>query len=365
MATVSPAAPGVTAKKAGSGNGRSPLSRIWHSYVLRRILRAIFIVWLVATAVFFMVRLLPGNPVDVYINKQITEYGMSYDAAAAQAASMFSFDPSTSLWQQYLDYLAGMTHGDFGMSILSPGTSVTDKIASHLPWTLFSVGMALIVSVSLGLLLGMVMAYRRGGILDHTISAIGSTLHAIPNYLMALMIVVFGAVHLGIIDYALIRGNLSPGIKPEFSGRFIQDAFYHASLPMTVYILTTVGTWALIMKSSTTQILGEDYVTVARARGLSDGRIRTAYVGRNAVLPLVAQIATQAGFVVGGAIFVESVFRYEGIGITLFDSVAARDYPVIQGVLLIVTITVVAANLISDLVYSVLDPRIRTGEKED
>ncbi|WP_285661864.1 ABC transporter permease [Actinorhabdospora filicis] len=333
--------------------------------MLRRILRAIFIVWLVATGVFFMVRLLPGNPVDVYINKQISEYGMSYDAAAAQAAAMFSFDPKTPLWQQYLDYLAGMTHGDFGMSILSPGTSVTDKIASHLPWTLFTVGIALLIAVGVGLVLGMLMAYRRGGFLDHAISGLGSLLHAIPNYLMALMIVVFGAVNLGIIDYATIRGNLSPGIHPEFSARFFQDAFYHASLPILTYVLTTVGTWALIMKSSTTQVLGEDYVMVARARGLSDGRIRTAYVGRNAVLPLVAQIATAAGFVVGGAIFVESVFRYEGIGITLFDSVAARDYPVIQGVLLVVTITVVAANLISDLVYSVLDPRIRTGEKED
>jgi len=360
VATVSPSA--VTAK--ADGGGRSILRRIWRSYVLRRILRAIFIVWVVATGVFFLVRLLPGNPVDVYINTQIGQYGMTYDAAAAQAAALFSFDPGTPLWQQYLDYLGGIVRGDFGMSILSPGTSVTEKIATHLPWTLFSVGIALIISVTLGLLLGMAMAYRRGGILDHTISTIGSTLHAIPNYLLALMIVVFGAVQMGIINYGQIRGKLSPGIQPEFSLRFLQDAFYHASLPILTYVLTTVGTWALVMKSSTTQVLGEDYVMVARARGLTDGRIRTSYVGRNAILPLVAQIATQAGFVVGGAIFVEKVFRYEGIGITLFDSVQSRDYPVIQGVLLIVTVTVVAANLLSDLAYSVLDPRIRTEEKE-
>src|SRR5699024_11977588 len=133
---------------------------------------------------------------------------------------------------------------------------------------------------------------------------------------------------------------------------------YHATLPMITYILTTAGTWALVMKSSTTQVLGEDYVTVARARGLRDARIQSNYVGRNALLPLIAQIATQAGFVVGGAIFVEQTFSYEGIGLLLFESINTRDYPTIQGILLVVTITVVLANLAADLINAALDPRI-------
>ncbi|GAA2098303.1 ABC transporter permease [Microlunatus panaciterrae] len=341
------------------------LRKVRNSYVLRRILRALFVIYLVATGVFFMVRLLPGNPVDVYINSQIAMYGKSYETAAAEAAALFSFDPGTPMWRQYVDYLVGIVRGDLGMSILSPGTSVVQKIALHLPWTLFSVGLAMIISVSIGLLLGMVMAYRRGGIIDHGVSTLGSVLHAIPNYLFAIMVVVIGAVQLHLIDFTRMRGHSTPGVTPEFSFRYLSDALYHATLPMVVYIFTTVGTWALVMKSSTTQILGEDYVTVARARGLGDGRIRSMYVGRNAVLPLVAQIATQAGFVVGGAIFVEQTFSYDGIGITLFQSINARDYPVIQGILLVITITVVLANLIADLVYSVLDPRIRTGERED
>lgn len=339
------------------------LLRIWRSYVLRRILRAIFVIWIVASGVFFLVRLLPGNPVDVYINSQIAMYGMSYEAAAAQAASLFTFDPGTPLWQQYLEYLLGVVRGDFGMSILSPGTSVLEKIALHLPWTLFSVGLALLISVLVGLFLGMIMAYRRSGVIDHTVSTLGSVLHAIPNYLLAILIV----VGLTVIDnkdlkYATLRGHSSPGVEPQFTFAFFADSMYHATLPMLTYILTTVGTWALVMKSSTTQILGEDYVMVARARGLSDFRIGSQYVGRNAVLPLVAQIATQAGFVVGGAIFVEKTFAYDGIGVTLFESINSRDYPVIQGILLVITITVVLANLVSDLIYSVLDPRIRTGE---
>ncbi|MCW2802044.1 MAG: peptide/nickel transport system permease protein [Propionibacteriaceae bacterium] len=338
--------------------------KLRRSYLLQRVLRAIFVIYIVATGVFFMVRLLPGNPVDVYINTQIAQYGKSYETAAAEAAALFSFDPGTPLWRQYVDYLAGIVQGDFGMSILSPGTSVLEKIALHLPWTLFSVGLALIISVSIGLLLGMVMAYRRGGFVDHFVSTVGSAFHAIPNYLLAIMIVVIFAVQLGWINFTQMRGHSSPGVQPEFSFAFLSDTLYHATLPMITYILTTVGTWALVMKSSTTQTLGEDYVTVARARGLSDTRIRTQYVGRNAVLPLVAQIATQAGFVVGGAIFVEKTFAYDGIGITLFESISARDYPVIQGILLVITITVVFANLLADLIYSLLDPRIRTGDQD-
>ncbi|HLT60680.1 MAG TPA: ABC transporter permease [Microlunatus sp.] len=360
--TTTVARPALTDRRSRPG---SLLRSIWRSYVLRRLLRALLVIWIVVTGVFFLVRLLPGNPVDVYINNQIAQYGLSYEAAAAQAAALFTFDPKTPLPLQYLDYLAGVVRGDFGMSILSPGTTVLEKIALHLPWTLFSVGLALLISVAVGLLLGMVMAYRRGGVIDFSVSTLGSIFHAIPNYLLAILIVVIGAVQLGVIDFTRMRGHSSPGVEPQFTFAFFSDAMYHATLPMVTYILTTAGTWALVMKSSTTQILGEDYVMVARARGLSGLRIGSQYVGRNAVLPLVAQIATQAGFVVGGAIFVEKTFAYDGIGITLFESVNARDYPVIQGILLVITITVVLANLAADLIYSVLDPRIRTGEGDE
>jgi peptide/nickel transport system permease protein len=176
---------------------------------------------------------------------------------------------------------------------------------------------------------------------------------------------VIGGALLNLFDVASMRGTVTAGVTPSYGLAWVQDIFYHASLPILCYVLTTVGAWALIMKSSTTQILGEDYVTVARARGLTDFRIRTNYVGRNAILPLVAQIATTAGFVVGGAIFVEQTFHYEGIGFVLYSALQSRDYTVLQGILLVITVTVVFANLIADLIYSVLDPRIRTGEKGD
>jgi peptide/nickel transport system permease protein len=356
---------------APSASARAPvearrglLRRAYRNYVLRRVLKAILTVYLVATGTFFLVRLLPGNPVDVYINQQIVQYGLSYDEAASQASGLFSFDPDKPMIEQYWEYLSGLVTGDLGHSLLSPATSVLDIIFDYLPWTLFSVGLGVLISFTLGMVLGMVMAYRREGWLDHLLSLLGSLLHSVPNYLMATLIVVLFGVQLEILPIAEMRGAYSPGVKPNLSFDFISDAMYHAYLPITVYVLTTIGGWMLVMKSSTVETLGEDYVTVARARGLTDARIRSAYVGRNAVLPLFPQFAITLGFVVGGSILVEKVFQYQGIGFLLLQSVERRDYPVLQGILLVVTIAVVAANLIADLLYSRLDPRVRVTGRE-
>lgn len=343
---------------------RRLVRRIYRSYALRRVVKAVLTVYLVATGTFFLVRLLPGNPVDVYINQQIVQYGMSYEQAASQASGLFSFDPNRPMIEQYGEYLAGLARGDMGQSLLSPGTSVTDIIFEYLPWTLFSVGLGVMISFALGMFLGMVMAYWREGWLDHTLSLLGSLLHSIPNYLLATLIVVFFGVQMDVLPIARMRGAYSPGVEPNLSFDFISDAMYHASMPILVYVLTTIGGWMLVMKSSTVETLGEDYVTVARARGLPDRRIRTAYVGRNAVLPLFPQLAITLGFVVGGSILVEKVFQYQGVGFLLLQSVERRDYTVLQGILLIVTIAVVAANLISDLLYSRLDPRVRISTEE-
>ena len=175
------------------------------------------------------------------------------------------------------------------------------------------------------------------------------------------MIVVFFGIRLGWLPITRLRGSYSPGVNPGLSLSFLGDALYHAALPMAVYVLTTIGSWMLIMKSSTLAALDEDYVTAARARGLKDGRITTAYVGRNAMLPLFTQLAIAIGFVVGGSLLVEKVFQYQGIGLILGNVINQRDYPVMQGIFLVVTFSVVVANLLADLLYSRLDPRIRVG----
>jgi peptide/nickel transport system permease protein len=335
-----------------------------HGYVIGRIVKAFLTIFVVASGTFFLVRLLPGNPVDVYINAQIAQYGLSYDEAASQAAGLFSFNPNEPMILQYADYLAGLVRGDLGDSLLSPGTSVLTLIGSYLPWTLFSVGIGLIISFVVGIALGMLMAYRRGGAIDHILTTLASLTHSIPNYLLSMLIVVFFGVQIALLPITQMRGAYSPGVTPNFSLDFLSDVMFHASLPITAYVLTTVGSWMLVMKSSTVETLGEDYVQVARARGLKDSRIQTAYVGRNAVLPLFSQLAIALGFVVGGSILVEQVFQYQGIGFLLFEAVKRRDYPILQGILLVITIAVIVANLLADLLYSRLDPRIRIAGKE-
>jgi peptide/nickel transport system permease protein len=337
--------------------------RFTSAWLVRRFAKAILTIFLVTTMTFFLVRLLPGNPVDTFISTQIAQTGVSYADAAAQARSLFSLDPDQPLVQQYLQYMVNMVHGDFGNSLLSPGTTVAQVIKTYLPWTLFSVGIATIIAFITGIVAGMVMAYRRETWIDHLLTSIGSLLHAIPNYILAILIVVFLGVKLQLFDLTKARGSYSPGVQPAFTLSFLNDALYHATLPILAYTLTTVGSWALVMKSSTVETLGEDYVTVARARGLTDQRIRSGYVGRNAVLPLFSALAVSLGFVVGGSIFVERIFGYQGIGFSLFNALSGRDYPVLQGIFLVLTISLVLANLAADILYSRLDPRIRVGGK--
>jgi peptide/nickel transport system permease protein len=328
-------------------------------FLVRRVAKAIFTVYFVSTLIFFLVRLLPGSPVEIYINQLVDQYGYSYDVAADQARSLFAVDPDKPLALQYVDYLQNLARGDLGQSMLSPGVPVTDIIFKYLPWTLFSVGLGLLLAFTLGVGLGMVMAYRRNSWVDNVLSAAGSLFHSVPSYLFGIMVIILFGVRLDWLPIADMRGSLSSGQETELSFAFVKDALYHASLPILTYTLTGLGAWMLLMKSSTIAALEEDFVTAARARGLTERRIAVLYVGRNAILPLFAQLTIAIGFIVGGSFLVEPIFQYQGIGYTLFKAIQSRDYPLLQGIFLMITISVVAANLVADMLYSRLDPRIR------
>lgn len=335
------------------------LRKMADSYFARKILKAIFTIWIVTTIVFFLIRLLPGNPIEQYVNQLVVNQNMEYKQAMAQAAALFSIDLDAPLWKQYLDYLGGLLRGDLGNSILSPGTTVNAIIRKFLPWTLFSVGIGLITSFILGILLGLLMAFRRDHLLDHALTIFASLVSSVPNYLIGIMLIVWLGVQWKVISIAQMRGSLSPGVQPAFNWAFFSDVLYHAFLPILTYVLTSIGGWMLAMKGSTVGTLGEDYVTVARARGLNDWRITTAYVGRNAALPLFTSLTIAIGFVVGGSFLIEQIFQYQGIGFALGASIASRDYPVMQGIFLVITFAVIVANLFADVLYGWLDPRIK------
>jgi peptide/nickel transport system permease protein len=334
---------------------------IWRHAVVRALLKAVATVFVVSTFTFVIVRLMPGNPIEIYIDKLVTEQMLSYEEALATATGKFSVDLDRPIYEQYVSYLGNLARGDLGSSILSEGTPVTALLLRYLPWTVFAVGTGLLLSFALGISLGLIMAFRLNSVLDHVLSSVSAVLSSIPDYLIGILLVVFLGVQLRLLPITQMRGVLSPGIQPGFTLEFIGDAFFHALLPIVTYVLTHTGIWILTMKNSTLAALEEDYVTAGRARGLSEGRITTAYVGRNAILPLFTQFTITAGFILGGALFIEYIFVYQGLGWLLYNSINQRDYPIMQGVFLLITVSVVVANLVADLVYSKLDPRIGRG----
>jgi peptide/nickel transport system permease protein len=334
------------------------IDKIKNNFLLRRIVKALLTIWVVTTITFFVIRAMPGNPVEIMI-QELTAAGVSPDDAKNQAAALLNINLDEPAYMQYLDYLGNVLRGDLGNSYKSRGLKVIDIIAQVLPWTIFSVGLSLLITFSIGIALGALMAYKRDTWIDNLLSNLAATLDAVSPYLIGLLAILLFGVIWKIVPISEMRGALSPGIQPEFSLEFFVDVFNHVKILLLVYVLSSVGSWMLIMKSNTISTLGEDYVTVARARGLPDSRILTAYVGRNATLPLFTRLAITIGFAVGGSVLLETLFTYRGVGYQLARAISERDYPVMQGVFIVITFAVVFANLIADLLYGWLDPRIR------
>ena len=341
-------------------NPRRYLGDMWRRPIARAVVKALLTIWLTTSLTFFLIRLMPVSPVELKIDDliQSSNGGLTYEDAKAIASGLFAINLNAPLHEQYISFVWNLLHLDLGTSFLSSGTGVTSIIIAVLPWTLFSVGTGLLLSFIVGIGLGLLAAYRRNSLFDRVVSTGGSLISSVPNYLIALLLILFLGVQTHLINFTSMRGAYSSGMSAGFTPAFIGDIFYHASMPIAIYFLTQIGHWILSMRSATLSALEEDYVTAARARGLSDGRIRTAYVGRNAVLPLVTQLAISVGLIVGGAAIIEQIFAYQGVGLRLLAAVTQRDYPVIQGIVMLTTIAVVVANLAADLLYSKLDPRI-------
>ncbi len=335
--------------------------RLYRNYTVRVLVQGLITIWAVITFTFFLIRLMPGNPVDVYTEFLMQQQNLTFADAHARAAAQFHFDPNSTPLSQYAQYMGQLLHGDLGNSIVSNGTRVIDQIARFLPWTLFAVGLGLVISFVLGISLGTVMAYARNSLIDHALSLLSSILSAVPNYIWGLLILIILGVELKWFNVGDLRGTYDNSVTPGFNIEFIISVLRHAILPVTVYILGTIGSWMLNMRNSTVSTLGEDYINVAKARGLTQRRILMSYVGRNAALPMFTLLAINIGFIIGGSVIIENLFVYNGIGSFLFTSITQRDYTSMQGVFLIITISVVASNLLADLLYSRLDPRVRVG----
>ena len=320
---------------------------------LRKLSFYVFTAWAAITINFFIPRLTPGDPVQ----SLITRYQGQLSTDAIQSLYvLFGLDSSMSLWDQYVRYWGQLLRGDMGLSFTFFPTPVTEVVGQSLPWTIGLVGVATIISFALGTLVGVYLGWRRGSWADSLIP-ITTFFSSVPYFWIGLIAIAVFAVVWPILPSS---GGYDAALIPAFNGAFFGSVVQHAILPAFTIVLSSVAGWILGMRNMMVTVSSEDYVTVAHAKGLSDRRVMTRYAARNAILPQVSGFSLSLGFVVGGTLVMEMVFSYPGVGYVLFQAVQAKDYPLMQGVFLVITFSVLVANMLADALYAALDPRTRS-----
>jgi peptide/nickel transport system permease protein len=310
--------------------------------------------WAAITMNFFIPRLMPGNPVEILVSRLSSQGPVSPGMYHALAVA-FGLNTNTSLLTQYFQYWGQLAHGNLGISITYYPSTVANVIAGALPWTIGLVGMSTIIAFLVGTAIGTVAAWRRGSWLDIALPTT-AFLQALPYFWLGLVAIEIFAVKLG---WFPVSGGYTAGLTPGLGGAFLGDASYHALLPAATIVVASTSGWMVGQRNMMITTLDQDYVLVAQAKGISQRRVMIMYAARNAILPNFASFAVALGLVVSGALLVELVFSYPGIGYVLLSAVNNEDFPLMEAIFLIITLAVLAANFIADLVYVLLDPRAR------
>jgi peptide/nickel transport system permease protein len=325
-------------------------TQIFSTYLLRRTIYAGITFLAVIMLNFFLPRLLPGSPAD------ILAAGSRLGALkAAQLTKQFALDQPIQV--QFVKYLEGIFQlpPNFGYSYQYQ-QPVYNVVMTKLPWTIFLIGTATIITAIVGLFIGLVCAYRRGTRLDVANITISMILWTVPYFWLALIMLWIFGVDLKLVPFV---GNLSVTASNESLTQYIADVLSHSVLPIVSVVITTYAQYTLIMRSTTIEVIREDFITVAKAKGLSTNQIVFRHVAKNALLPMITMIALNLGYVVSGAILVEIVFSYPGVGYLIYQAVTNHDYPLIQGTFFILALAVIAANFLADALLAAIDPRIR------
>jgi len=322
-------------------------------FVLRRLGFFVLTLWAALTLNFFLPRLMPGNPALAAIGN----HRGSLDPAALKVMEAQFGIGHQNIVSQYLSYLGDVATFKFGSSLTTqPGVSVGRIVLDAVPWTLGLVGLTTVLAFILGTGIGIVGAWRRGGRLDSVMPPVFVIMTVIPYFWLGLILILVFGVQLRWVPYFFSYDiTLTPGLNLTFIGNVLQ----HAILPAFTLLITTIGTWILTMRNTMITTLAEDYVRMARAKGLPGQRIMLDYAARNAILPNLTGFAMSLGFVLGGAILIEEVFNYQGVGFLLLQAVNNTDYPLEQALFLLITVAVLVAILISDVATAILDPRTR------
>ncbi|QRM31620.1 ABC transporter permease [Microvirga sp. VF16] len=305
-----------------------------------------------ATVNFFLPRLMPGDPIEIMFSSAGSDLSVE-NLEALKLTFGFVDGP---LWQQYLTYLQSVFTGDLGRSIKYFPLPVTELLGRALIWTVGLMGTATLISFTLGTVLGIMAAWRRGSTFDVVFSVGAIMATSMPAMVLSLVaLYIFGFE----LKWFPTGYAADPGLDPAFSWQYLSSIVRHGILPVLTLSIVLTGGFVVTMRNNMINLLGEDYIVMARAKGLSDSRVMFWYAARNALLPTVSSLAIAIGTVLGGSLVTEVVFNYPGLGNTLYQAILARDYPVIQGQLLIMTLAMLTANFIVDVSYVLLDPRLR------
>ena len=321
-------------------------------YLTRRLLSAVLTIAMIVLLNFVLFRMMPGSPERMLLGRLP---GVTQEVLQGTRERWGLDKPLFP--DQFVAYVGATLQGDLGFSYTEIGSTVADVLLDRLGPTLLLFGLGELLAIVLGLVLGAYSGWKRGGLVDHVGNAVSLFLYSTPYFLLGMAMLLTFSTALG---WFPTSGMVTPGRRYADVLAHFWDIARHLTLPLATVALGLVGQYAILMRSSILDTLSEDYVTTARAKGLTEGRILRSHALPNALLPTVSLVAINLGYVVAGAITVEVVFNWPGLGTLTVEALSARDYPVLQGIFLLLSVTVVLANLIADLLYGMLDPRVRT-----
>jgi peptide/nickel transport system permease protein len=323
-------------------------------FLVRRLGFLLVALWAALTVNFFIPRLMPGNPALAMMAK----FRGHVNPAALHALEVaFGVSTHVNLLTAYGEYLGNTLQGHLGISLTDFPLPVSTVILRALPWSLGLIGVTTILGFLAGTAIGAIAAWRRGGALDSVLPPVFIVVSAFPYFWIGLLAVWLFALTLG---WFPLLGGYNETATPALTWGFVGDILDHSVLPAATILITAIGGWILTMRNNMITVVAEDYVKMARAKGLKPRRILWQYAGRNALLPNLTGFAISLGFVISGAILVEYVFNYPGVGFMLLQAVENEDYPLMQALFLLITVAVLVAIFLSDVATAILDPRTRS-----
>lgn len=322
---------------------------------MKKIGMALFTMAISLVIVFVVIQFMPGDPVDILAQEIVRAEALPYDIAYERAITQLNYDPTEPIWERFIAYVIGIFSGNLGFS-MAYKKPVSEIVGGALPWTMLILSISLLFSFTIGVLLGIYVAWKRKKVLNVAITVYQSIFGSIPDYIVAYILVFIFAVSLGWLPS---KGAYGSSVTVGFNGPFVFDVLQHAALPVFAYFITTVSTWTVAMKANSLMVLGEDYITYAEVRGLPKKRILIHYLGRNAILPMVTSLAVSFGLMFGGSPLIENLFLYPGVGFYLSVAIGRRDFPLMQGMFLIIIVMVVLSSLLAEFLYTILNPRLR------